>query len=150
MEIKLILDNELLDEYAEYYFDHHPRARTRSIIKPRHPSINEWMIMKRPEMNMVKQRWKEFAIWWIDKLGYTDMQLDSFEMIITVFFDSKRRVDSDNQVPKFLLDGFTASGFIVDDSSHHLHSLTLRCDYDKEWPRTEILVRDFDDKEELL
>ena len=147
-EIKLILDNELLDEYAEYYFDHHPRATTRAIIKPRHPSMNEWMIMKRQQMNATKQKWKEFAVWWIEKLGYTNLKLDSFEIIITVFFDSRRRVDPDNQVPKFLLDGFSTSGFIVDDSSHHLHSLTLRCDYDNEWPRTEVLVKVLDETEE--
>lgn len=150
MEIKLVLDNALLDEYAEYYFDNHTKARMRAIDKPRHPSINEWMIMKRPQMNALKQKWKEFIIWWIEKLEYTDLKLDSFDIIFTVFFDTKRRVDPDNQDPKFILDGFTASGFIVDDSSNHLHSLTLRCDYDKEWPRTEILITVLDDKEECL
>lgn len=68
------------------------------------------------------------------------MKLDSFEIIITVFFDTKRRHDVDNQVPKFLLDAFTESGFIVDDDEKHLHSLTLKTGYDKKNPRTEIEV----------
>lgn len=147
-EIKLILDDELLDEYAEYYFSLHPKALYRSIKKPRYPSVNEWMIMKRPEMNALKQKWKDFGVWWMNKMGYNDMKLDNFEMIITVYFDTRRRVDPDNQIPKGLLDSFTSAGFIVDDSSKHLHSLTLRCDYDKEWPRTEILIKVLDKKEE--
>ena len=67
-------------------------------------------------------------------------KIDSFDITITVFFDTKRRHDVDNQVPKFILDGFTESGFIVDDDEKHLHSLTLKTDYDKENPRTEIEV----------
>lgn len=72
------------------------------------------------------------------------MKLDSFDIIITVFFDTKRRHDVDNQVPKFILDSFTESGFIVDDDEKHLHSLTLKTGYDKENPRTEIEVIIYD------
>ena len=46
----------------------------------------------------------------------------------------------DNTVPKFILDGFSESGFIVDDDGQHLKSLTLRTGYDKNNPRTEIEV----------
>ena len=64
----------------------------------------------------------------------------NFDIVITVFFESKRRHDVDNQVPKFILDSFTESGFIVDDDEKHLHSLTLKTGYDKCNPRTEIEV----------
>lgn len=53
---------------------------------------------------------------------------------------SKRRVDCDNTVPKFILDGFSESGFIIDDDGKHLHSLTLKTGYDKDNPRTEIKI----------
>jgi hypothetical protein len=39
------------------------------------------------------------------------------------------------------MDGFTESGFIVDDDGLHLKALTLKTDYDKENPRTEIYVK---------
>ena len=42
--------------------------------------------------------------------------------------------------PKFLLDGFSEAGFIVDDDSKHVTSLTLECGVDKDNPRTEIEV----------
>ena len=66
--------------------------------------------------------------------------VSSSDIIITVFFDTKRRHDVDNQVPKFLLDSFTESGFIIDDDENHLHSLTLKTGYDKDNPRTEIEI----------
>jgi len=91
-------------------------------------------------MNALKQKWKSFGCWLINELGYGDMKLDSIDIIFTVFFDTKRRHDVDNQVPKFLLDSFTKSGFIVDDDEKHLHSLTLKTGYDKDNPRTEIVI----------
>lgn len=91
-------------------------------------------------MNALKQKWKDFVVWWINDLGLANEKLDNFDIIVTVFFNSKRRHDVDNQVPKFILDGFSESGFIIDDDEKHLHSLTLRTNYDKENPRTEIEI----------
>lgn len=139
-EIKLVIDNAIVDAYNKYYFSLHPKAKKKPIDKPRHPSINQWCILPRIQMNALKQKWKDFGCWFIKKLGYENLNLDNFDIIITVFFDTKRRHDVDNQVPKFLLDAFTASGFIVDDDESHLHSLTLKTGYDKSNPRTEIEV----------
>jgi hypothetical protein len=140
MEIKIIINNSVIDKYNQYYFSQHPKAKKKQIEKPWHPSINQWCILPRIQMNALKQKWKLFGCWLINELGYSNMGLDDFDMIITVFFDSKRRHDVDNQTPKFLLDSFTESGFIVDDDEKHLHSLTLKTGYDKENPRTEIKI----------
>jgi len=51
VEYKLVIDQKVVDDYAEYYFKQHPRAKKKPIEKPIHPSINEWMILKRPQMN---------------------------------------------------------------------------------------------------
>jgi Holliday junction resolvase RusA-like endonuclease len=69
------------------------------------------------------------------------MKLNEVEMAFTTYMPTKRRIDCDNTVPKFILDGFTESGFIVDDDGSHLKSLTLRTGYDKDNPRTEIEVK---------
>lgn len=147
-EIKLVLDQDLLDEYNKYYFKKHPKARKAPIEKPWHPSINEWMIMPRPQMNALKQKWKEFGVWWIEKLGYTNMMLDSFEVESTIYFNTNRRHDNDNYQNKGIWDSFTEAGFIVDDDSRHMKSLTLRCEVDKEYPRTEIVFKILDDNKE--
>ena len=91
-------------------------------------------------MNALKQKWKDFGCWLIQDLGYENRKLENFTIAITVYFENRIRRDVDNQVPKFLLDAFTASGFIVDDDMNHLKSLTLSAGYDPGHPRTEIIV----------
>ena len=140
MKLHLILDQEVLDKYYIYYFKQHPRASKKPIAHPYHESINKWFVMTRMEMNTLKQKWKDFCIWWIRELGYENMHLSQFEMTFTTFMPTKRRIDADNTVPKFILDGFTESGFIVDDDGQHLKALTLKTDYDKNNPRTEIEI----------
>lgn len=144
MDYKLILDNQVLEKYNEHYFYVHKRAEKIPIPHPYHESINKWFIMQRPEMNALKQRWKDFCIWWIKSLGYQDLMLDKFEMTFTTYIPTKRRFDPDNSVPKFILDGFSESGFIVDDDGNHLKALTLKTGYDKDNPRTEIEIRIID------
>lgn len=147
-EIKLIMDQALIDEYAEYYFKQHPKARKKPIEKPWHPSINEWMIMPRPQMNALKQKWKDFGVWWIEKLGYTNMMLDSFEIIEAVYFSNKIRRDVQNYITKFLDDSFVAAGFIVDDDYKHYKKMTMMIDVDKNWPRTEIVIKPINKEEQ--
>lgn len=138
--IKLTLDQKVLDTYNKYYFIEHPKAKKVPIEHPYHPSINTWCILPRIQMNALKQKWKDFVKFWMKLEKLENRQLDNFDIVLTVFFNTKRRHDTDNQVPKFILDGFTESGFIVDDDEKHLHSLTLKTGYDKENPRTEIEI----------
>lgn len=139
-ELKLVIDNNILDKYNEYYFKNHPKAKKKPIERPIHESINKWMIMQRMSMNALKQKWCDFGTWFIKSLGYENMSLEEFDMHFTSYMPTKRRADPDNYVPKFLLDSFTNSGFIVDDDGRHLKTLSLSTDYDKDNPRTEIDV----------
>ena len=139
-ELNLVLDQKVLDGYNTYYFKKYPRRSKAPIEHPYHESINKWFVMQRPQMNALKQRWKEFCIWWIETLGYTNLKLDQFEMTFITYMPTRRRIDPDNTVPKAILDGFTESGFIVDDDGQHLKALTLKTNYDKDHPRTEIYV----------
>lgn len=146
-ELNLVLDQKVLDEYNAYYFKKYPRRSKAPIEHPYHESINKWFVMQRPQMNALKQRWKEFCIWWIGNLALSGKNLDQFEMTFTTYMPTKRRIDPDNTVPKFILDGLVESGFIIDDDGRHLRSLTLKTDYDKERPRTEINIKILDKKE---
>ena len=138
-KINLILDQKVLDEYYDnYYFKLHPKAHKRYITKPCVPSINDWFILPRPQMNNLKQLWKDFIIWWIRSENLDNLMLDQFMMTFWIYMPSRRRADPDNYTPKFLLDGFTEAGFIKDDDGKHLRALTLITDYDKCHPRTEI------------
>lgn len=136
--IELIIDGAIVDEYSEYYFKLHPKAYKPPIIHPYHPSINEWMIMKRPMMNALKQKWKAFVVWVVQKYGFNGLQIENCDAEFTTYYKPGHRHDVDNSVPKMILDGFIEAGLLVDDDSKHLNSLKLMCAYDKDNPRTEI------------
>lgn len=138
--IKLVIDNTVLKNYEAVYFANHPKAKKKPIAHPYHESINQWMIMKRPQMNALKQRWKAFITWLIRNSEYKDVHIDQCELRFITYYGTARRHDIDNSCPKFILDGLCESGFIVDDDSKHITSLTMQCFVDAENPRTEIEV----------
>ena len=137
--ISLTIDQTLLDLYNKFYFEKYPRRKKVPIARPIHESLNVWTIKGSMQKNNLKQNWKEFIVWWINIQDF-DYQIEECSMVFTTYYPTRRRVDVDNTVPKFILDGFVESGFLVDDDSKHLQSLTLKCDYDKDNPRTEISV----------
>ena len=140
-EIKLVIDNKAVEKYTAYYFKNHPRAYRPPIQHPYHESINKWMIMKRPMMNALKQKWKNFMVWFIEDQGYTNLHIEQCDILFKTYYDSNRKHDPDNSTPKFILDGLCLSGFITDDSGSVINELALRCYSDIENPRTEIIVK---------
>lgn len=143
-EIKLVFDEETLRRYEkECYFLKHPKAKKKPLAHPYQESMNVWMIMKRPQMNALKQKWKDFMVWFVQDQGYGNLRIEECEMIHTVYKPTRRRLDLDNSTPKFEIDGLVESGLIIDDDMDHIKSLTLRGGYDKERPRTEIVLKVF-------
>ena len=96
--------------------------------------------MRRPEMNALKQKWKEFIRWFIKTTGYSNLKIEKCKLKFIIYYKTNHRHDIDNSCQKFILDGLTESGFIVDDDSLHVTSITMECYVDKENPRTEIIV----------
>lgn len=138
--IRIIIDNNTIKKYNEYYFNKYPRRTKAPIGSPIHPSINVWFIMRRPEMNNLKCRWKDFIVWLIEDIELSNIGIESCTVKFVSYYPTRRRVDVDNVAPKFIIDGLVDAGLIVDDSYKHLKSLTLQCDYDKNNPRTEIFI----------
>ena len=91
-------------------------------------------------MNALKQRWKEFIAWFIENSEYSDIHIEQCELRFTTYYGTARRHDIDNGCPKFILDGLCENGFIIDDDSKHITSLTMQCFVDTENPRTEIEI----------
>lgn len=89
-------------------------------------------------LNALKQKWKDFIVWWIKDLGCE--QFNKVKMTFIIYFPTTHRHDVDNQVPKFILDGLVEAGLIPDDDEHHLTELTIKTGYDKKNPRTEIII----------
>lgn len=104
--------------------------------------------MKRAPMNALKQRWKDFIVWFIDNQGYSNLRIEKCDLSFSTYYPNHRRHDVDNSCPKFILDGLVESGFIVDDDSEHISKLTMRCFVDTKHPRTVIDVYIKQDKKE--
>ena len=138
--ILITIDNAVIDRYADYYFSIHTKAHKKPISHPYHESINTWMVMKRPAMNALKQRWKDFIHWLVEDIGYEDLQIERCEIVQTIYYPTNRRHDIDNTVPKFVLDGLVDSGMIVDDDCTHIRKLTMMCFIDSDNPRTEFEI----------
>ena len=63
------------------------------------------------------------------------------KIIITYYFPTNARHDADNYAGKFLLDGLTKAGIIVDDDLKHI-TTEIRGEVDKTNPRTVIKIFD--------
>lgn len=137
--IILTIDESVLERYDEYYFARHPKARKRPIPYPYHESINKWMIMRRPAMNGLKQRWKDFIIWFVEDRGYSNLRIEQCELHQIIYFPNKRRHDNDNTVPKFIQDGLVEAGMVVDDDCLHITKLSMQCFLNDDRPRTELV-----------
>lgn len=142
MEYKIISNNKTLAEYNKYYFNKYPRRSKPPLKSPLHPSINTWFILKRPEMNKLKQRWKDYVVWLVDCCGYRNLLLDNCKITYKFYMPSKRRYDCDNLTPKFSNDGLTEAGVIVDDDYKHMNPLEVWIGCDKDDPRMEIILTD--------
>lgn len=141
MEYRIEFNKTLLEEYLAEYFKKHPKARKKPITRPLHPSINEWMNMKRPQLNNLKQIWKDFTVFVCFKHGVTRLNISkcSIEMICT--FPTKTKRDNDNMTCKFILDGFTAAKFLEEDNYSVVNPLIIRSRYEKGVTKMEFIVR---------
>ena len=137
-EIKIIIDKDIIDKYNQYYFSKYPQRIKPPIESPIPPSLNQWMVMKRFQMNHQKQVWKDFGEWLVKTNGLENKKLEKCHIVIEYFFNNKRRHDADNYTPKNLFDSFTVSGLLIDDDFDHVESLTIKGNYSKENSRTEI------------
>lgn len=142
--ISLVIDDDALKRYFDYYFKLHPKATKEPIKHPYHESINVWMILQRPQMNNLKRKWKDFIKWFVEEQGYSNLHIEKCEISQIIYYGTNRRHDIDNTTPKFILDGLVEGGMIVDDDSKHLVRLTMQCSVDKQRPRTVLKIKILD------
>lgn len=137
-KIKIVIDNDIVETYTDYYFKKYPKRKKKPIEKTIPPSLNQWMVMKRYQMNHEKQVWKEFGDWLVRYNGLENKKIDYCQIVIDYYFGDYRKRDPDNYSPKNLFDSFTISGLLIDDDFNHVESLLIRGHVDKGNARTEI------------
>ena len=138
--IKIVIDKIVLARYEDFYFKKYPNRKKFPLKKPIPPSINEWIYGKNFMVSKMKQDWKDFIVWLANDLGLDNIQIERCREYLNLYFDTNRRHDSDNYVPKFINDGLTAAGVITDDDFDHINSLVINGCVDADNPRTEIIL----------
>ena len=103
------------------------------------PSLNKFAGRENSwEYRNEKHTWTE-AVCWASKHFRPKKPYEHAFVTITYYFPTRARHDADNYCGKFLLDGLTKAGIIVDDDMKHI-TLTIKGEYDKDNPRTVIDV----------
>lgn len=97
--------------------------------------------MPRISCNTLKQNWKEFTVFVVEQHGYSGLNIEKCSIEMIVHIPTKRRCDSDNYSPKFIFDGFTEAGLILDDSFDVVQELTTKGIYDKNNPACEFIIK---------
>lgn len=139
---KIIIDNEILEKYNQYYFNKYPKRKKTPIEKPIALTLNSFIAKTRMEQNSIKQKYKEFSIWLAKYYKIENLNLSNAKIIYKFFFKDKRRRDIDNMCisPKLINDGLVEAKVFVDDSGDILKLEFDNFYYDKKNPRTEIII----------
>lgn len=117
------------------------------VLKGVPPSLNETAGRKNVwEYREAKRYWTQY-VWGMCRAhkGRPKKPYQRAEVEITYYFPTQARHDADNYAGKFLLDGLTKAGVIIDDDLKHIRTI-IQGDYDKEFPRTEIKITELEEK----
>lgn len=107
------------------------------------PSNNKYM--GRGSRGLTMQYQSEKKRWARDIsiiIGKDKPKIPYGKAVVTIkyYFKTRHRRDPDNYSGKFILDGLVEAGVLEDDSFSNIE-LNLQGGYDKENPRTEIIIR---------
>ncbi len=115
----------------------------RITLKGVPPSLNRFAGRKNEhEYRAEKERWTR-AVYYTAKAS-KDRPAEPWQKAdveIMYYFPDRGRRDPDNYGGKFLLDGLTKAGVIVDDSMDHIR-LHIGGDVDRKEPRTVITIKE--------
>jgi len=114
------------------------------IPKLTHPSLNDWTKLMWYAVRNMKQDWDgEIMVALIEACGVTKLRrlIKKASITIKYYFNVKPpKRDYDNYTPKFIMDGLV--GRVLQDDRDDWVKVKWHILYDKEKPRTEIMVEE--------
>lgn len=105
-----------------------------------HPSLNDWTKWHHYHRAQEKKRWEELVYYCA--LHTKPLAAETVKVEVRYYFPTKTARDLDNYCPKFLLDGLVKAGILKDDNSSVVKELSVKILYDKQNPRTEVIITD--------
>lgn len=138
--IVITIDDEMVKEYNRLYFEEYPRRRKAPIDRCTPPSLNQWINMNKNQYSNEKQKWDSFGEWVVRQHGLANKRIERCRMSWDYYFPTRHRRDLSNFLSKSLEDALVSSGLLIDDNMNVVNPVMSYGYYDKEHPRTEIVI----------
>ena len=135
-ELVIEINQQLVDEYNAEYFKKYKNRRKPAIDSPLPLSLNKILVMRRPQMNDTKQKYKDFMIWVCEKQGINNLRISDCEIYLEFVVHNRAKKDLDNYIGgwKMFSDGMTVkdgAGVIEDDNFFVVKKLSSTIRYEK-------------------
>ena len=141
-EIIISITQDIVNEYNEYYFAIHPRAKKKPIAKPYFTTLNEMLLLNNKAIkNAKKQEQQEFVKFILEKYELWDLKIKSCCLHVKFCYSNRIRHDLDNSICilKPFLDQCVLSGMLIDDDYKVVRYISTTAVVEKEnSPRVDI------------
>ena len=98
-EIIISITQDIVNEYNEYYFTIHPRAKKKPIAKPYFTTLNEMLLLNNKAIkNAKKQEQQEFVKFILEKYELWDLKIKSCCLHVKFCYNNRIRHDLDNSI----------------------------------------------------
>lgn len=145
--IVITFNQEMIDEYTNNYFLKYPnrkKAPLEFLGKKRLGQLPSWNRIINCPNRIVQNQWKQelsdYTQHIIHKQGLNDLKIDKCIVVAKQFQGTRTKSDSDNIYLKSSLDALVKNGVLIEDNYTVLNPCILSTFYDKENPRTELII----------
>lgn len=145
--ITLTFNKESYDKYTKHYRRVYPNRKkmplswTRKTPNGQLVSWNRFINSpNRIMQNQWKQEFADYTKFILEDSGLNDLGIERCAIIVRQYNGTKAKSDSDNIMIKASLDAMVKCNVIIEDNYTVLNPVILYTDYDKENPRTEIIL----------
>lgn len=145
--VVITFNKQMIDDYTESYFKQFPNRKKLPLEflgKKRLGLLPSWNRVINCPNRIVQNQWKqelsEYTTYILEQLGVKNLNVDKCMIVAKQFQPTKAKSDSDNIYLKSSLDALVKNGVLIEDNYTVLNPCILSTFYDKENPRTEIII----------
>ena len=145
--IRIVFNSEMLDRFTEHYKKYHPRAKKLPLHwcgKTRLgtlPLINRFLnVANRKQQNSMKQQFHEYTKFVLEENNIEKHCVDRCVILVKHYLNRRSLFDLDGIFVKSTFDALSDYEFWEDDNYTIIEPLIFTGGYDKDNPRSEIVV----------
>lgn len=143
----ITFNSETLQAYTEHYFRSNPKRKKAPLDwagKKRTGQLVSWNRLincpNRIMQNQWKQEFADYTKYILHQQGLVGKRIERCAVTIRQFNGTRAHSDTDNLMAKASIDAMVKEGFLVEDNYTVVNPVMLTTEYDKENPRSEIII----------